>query len=462
MTDLPARSLIQPGTPPAPLVRIGWWVFVGWWASYLATFLAYGAALVWVSRPLVPTIVAMLPRVVSLDRASVEGDAPELSLRHPIGSLLWLLLFGWWLGASVAMIAWLCVVTVWPMQFGQRLLLWLPRVVWMPSVGTSNPGDAPSPVAATAGTNAPGGLSPAPSTTTPTVAPVPAAKLGRMDMWTFKAEYERSNGGRIEKGHFECTKCGRWASVDEAARARGAVVLQDLQIDSTTWSRIGGLAAKEPLRPATLQRKLKWPFERANAFLGAAEGLQLMRPVHGGLAPSATLCATCVSVGASSFRHAETMNRVRAAQQSPWSSAGDAVPPGLRFDVLQRDGFRCTSCGRDTRSDGATLQVVPIVPIDAGGQLVPVNLLTRCEHCLDTPDEARPVREPISAALRAAVLKRDNFTCRYCGSGADTPGIRFEIDHLVPVAQGGPTVIDNLVTACASCNRGKSAKGVLA
>ena len=104
---------------------------------------------------------------------------------------------------------------------------------------------------------------------------------------------------------------------------------------------------------------------------------------------------------------------------------------------------------------------MPIVPLDAGGQLVPVNLLTRCEQCLDTPDEARPVREPISAALRAAVLKRDNFTCRYCGSGADTPGIRFEIDHLVPVAQGGPTVIDNLVTAVLPATAGSPRRAFL-
>lgn len=65
-------------------------------------------------------------------------------------------------------------------------------------------------------------------------------------------------------------------------------------------------------------------------------------------------------------------------------------------------------------------------------------------------------REPIPAGLRFAVLRRDGFRCAYCGRG-EPEGVRLHIDHIVPVARGGRNDLDNLVTACADCNLGKSA-----
>ena len=69
-------------------------------------------------------------------------------------------------------------------------------------------------------------------------------------------------------------------------------------------------------------------------------------------------------------------------------------------------------------------------------------------------------REPIPAGLRFAVLRRDGFRCAYCGRG-EPEGVQLHIDHLVPVARGGKTELDNLVTACATCNIGKSASDLL-
>lgn len=63
-------------------------------------------------------------------------------------------------------------------------------------------------------------------------------------------------------------------------------------------------------------------------------------------------------------------------------------------------------------------------------------------------------RTAISKRLRFEVFKRDCFECRYCG--ASPPGVLLECDHIDPVAYGGRTEIDNLVTACQACNRGKS------
>jgi 5-methylcytosine-specific restriction endonuclease McrA len=33
-----------------------------------------------------------------------------------------------------------------------------------------------------------------------------------------------------------------------------------------------------------------------------------------------------------------------------------------------------------------------------------------------------------------------------------------EIDHIIPVSQGGDSTLDNLVTACRRCNRKKAAR----
>lgn len=63
-------------------------------------------------------------------------------------------------------------------------------------------------------------------------------------------------------------------------------------------------------------------------------------------------------------------------------------------------------------------------------------------------------RKNISKKLRFEVFKRDKFTCQYCGEKA--PDVILEIDHIKPVAKNGSSDILNLITACKSCNAGKS------
>lgn len=62
-------------------------------------------------------------------------------------------------------------------------------------------------------------------------------------------------------------------------------------------------------------------------------------------------------------------------------------------------------------------------------------------------------RKAISKRLRFEVLKRDNFTCQYCS--AKPPKVPLEVDHIQAVSKGGKNDIDNLITACFDCNRGK-------
>lgn len=62
-------------------------------------------------------------------------------------------------------------------------------------------------------------------------------------------------------------------------------------------------------------------------------------------------------------------------------------------------------------------------------------------------------RTQITQALRYQVMRRDQFTCQYCG--AQSPHATLQIDHVVPAALGGSNDPENLVTACAQCNAGK-------
>ena len=51
---------------------------------------------------------------------------------------------------------------------------------------------------------------------------------------------------------------------------------------------------------------------------------------------------------------------------------------------------------------------------------------------------------------RRAVFARDDWTCQYCGSRT-----QLTVDHVVPRSKGGGSTWDNIVAACAPCNRRK-------
>ena len=64
---------------------------------------------------------------------------------------------------------------------------------------------------------------------------------------------------------------------------------------------------------------------------------------------------------------------------------------------------------------------------------------------------------PVSVRVRFEVFKRDSFQCRYCGK--TSPSVVLEVDHVVPICEGGSDDPMNLVTSCWDCNHGKA--GVL-
>ena len=55
---------------------------------------------------------------------------------------------------------------------------------------------------------------------------------------------------------------------------------------------------------------------------------------------------------------------------------------------------------------------------------------------------------------RFGVFHRDHYTCQYCGKTSH----QLTIDHVVPRLQGGEHTWENVVSACADCNRRKAGR----
>lgn len=56
--------------------------------------------------------------------------------------------------------------------------------------------------------------------------------------------------------------------------------------------------------------------------------------------------------------------------------------------------------------------------------------------------------------MRFRVFERDGFICQYCGK--KPPEVILHLDHIVPKSKGGSEDEENMITACADCNLGKS------
>jgi 5-methylcytosine-specific restriction endonuclease McrA len=65
--------------------------------------------------------------------------------------------------------------------------------------------------------------------------------------------------------------------------------------------------------------------------------------------------------------------------------------------------------------------------------------------------QGRPGRAAIGRELRRAVYERDGGSCVECSATFD-----LQYDHVLPVALGGATTLENLQLLCAQCNQRKS------
>jgi len=67
-------------------------------------------------------------------------------------------------------------------------------------------------------------------------------------------------------------------------------------------------------------------------------------------------------------------------------------------------------------------------------------------------------RRKISPGIQRLVRQRANQLCEYCHTSERWQYVRFTIDHVIPLAQGGSDDADNLALACFHCNRRKADK----
>jgi len=57
------------------------------------------------------------------------------------------------------------------------------------------------------------------------------------------------------------------------------------------------------------------------------------------------------------------------------------IPPGLRWQILSRDNYKCTICGKTPQIHHVILEVDHIVPWSKGGPTAKDNLRTLCSDC---------------------------------------------------------------------------------
>jgi hypothetical protein len=86
----------------------------------------------------------------------------------------------------------------------------------------------------------------------------------------------------------------------------------------------------------------------------------------------------------------------------------------------------------------------------AGQRLDRARMLLNVEEGQGQKSAAR--RQSIPREVRRVVFERDGGQCMDCGSNFD-----LQYDHVIPVALGGATTIENLQLLCGQCNREKSA-----
>jgi 5-methylcytosine-specific restriction endonuclease McrA len=91
--------------------------------------------------------------------------------------------------------------------------------------------------------------------------------------------------------------------------------------------------------------------------------------------------------------------------------------------------------------------------LNGRGYIYTVQEAFPCPSVIRLSNMVRRPRPHVKLTKRE-ILRRDNYSCQYCGAHSTT----LTIDHIIPRHMGGGHTWENLVTACQSCNHRKGGK----
>ena len=79
------------------------------------------------------------------------------------------------------------------------------------------------------------------------------------------------------------------------------------------------------------------------------------------------------------------------------------------------------------------------------------------DHRKKVCKERERERSLVTNSVRYNIMQRDGFCCVLCGA-SKKDGVKLHVDHIVPIAKGGKSTMNNLRTLCDRCNLGKRDK----
>jgi 5-methylcytosine-specific restriction endonuclease McrA len=85
--------------------------------------------------------------------------------------------------------------------------------------------------------------------------------------------------------------------------------------------------------------------------------------------------------------------------------------------------------------------------IHTANTVFPIPSVIRLAYLVKRP-------RPQPKLTRVEIFNRDHYTCQYCGRQSH----QLTLDHVIPRHQSGRHTWENLVSACASCNRHKAGR----
>ncbi|HEX2765655.1 MAG TPA: YccF domain-containing protein [Candidatus Limnocylindria bacterium] len=130
--ETPQMIVITDRGGPSFLVRIIWYIFIGWWLSGLAIGLGWFLAVTVIGLPLafmlfnrIPAIMTLRGRTVTYE-STVKDGVTYLKGRNPdqrplLVRAIWFVLIGWWLGGLWMFLSWVISLPI----------ITLPLGIWM-------------------------------------------------------------------------------------------------------------------------------------------------------------------------------------------------------------------------------------------------------------------------------------------------------------------------------------------